>query len=48
VQWADEDGDVCSDTITDDLGFCMRAREAGYKIHVAKDIRILHQKVDDI
>jgi hypothetical protein len=48
VTWVDEQGDMCADTITDDLGFCIRARKAGYKIHVAKDIRILHQKVDDI
>ncbi len=48
LEWIDENGNECCDVMSEDGGFCLRVKEAGFKIFVDPDLQILHQKLVDL
>ena len=45
VEWTDEDGEECSQSMSEDIGFCIRAKQAGFKIFVDPTAHVLHEKL---
>jgi hypothetical protein len=42
-EW-EEDGIAMADIMTDDAGFCLRAKEKGFRVYVDPEVRLGHQK----
>ena len=48
LDWTDSEGVECSEIVTDDAGFCIKIKAAGFKIYVDPNVQVLHQKVVDL
>jgi hypothetical protein len=44
IDWKDDEGHEMADIMTDDSGFCFRAKEKGFKVYIDPDCHILHDK----
>jgi len=44
AEWEDDRGRICRRVITEDVGFCMKARARGFKVYVDPAVYIAHEK----
>jgi hypothetical protein len=44
LEWENDEGQICRRNINEDLSFCVKAQQAGYKVYVDPTVQVYHEK----
>ena len=44
VDWVNEEGEECCEVMSEDVDFCIRAKQAGFQAYIDPEIWLLHEK----